>query len=323
MAWSEDVLERFDAYGWHTAAGRGRQRPRRDRRRDRSGPDRRPPEPHRRPDAHRLRQPQPAGHAEGPRPAARRGRGPAHQGGLRLGSRPALLRPRRRARACSSGRGCAGRDARRRLGARASTGYRGDFPTSPASSTGASPARCPTAGTPGCRPTPPATEIATRNARQDAIQALAGPLPELFGGAADLSESNLTDIKGGGDFERRTTPAATSGSASASTRWAASPTASPTTAGSSRTRGTFLNFSDYMRGSVRLAALSGLHVIYVWTHDSVGLGEDGPTHQPVEHYAALRAMPEPVVHPAGRRQRDGRRVGARRRAARTGRSRWR
>ena len=50
-------------------------------------------------------------------------------------------------------------------------------------------------------------------------------------------------------------------------------------------------FSDYMRGSVRLAALSGLHVIYVWTHDSVGVGEDGPTHQPVEHYAALRAMP--------------------------------
>jgi transketolase len=55
--------------------------------------------------------------------------------------------------------------------------------------------------------------------------------------------------------------------------------------------GTFLNFSDYMRGSVRLASLAGLHVIYVWTHDSVGLGEDGPTHQPIEHYAALRAMP--------------------------------
>jgi transketolase len=54
---------------------------------------------------------------------------------------------------------------------------------------------------------------------------------------------------------------------------------------------TFLTFSDYMRGSVRLAALSGLHLMYVWTHDSVGLGEDGPTHQPVEHYAALRAIP--------------------------------
>ena len=54
---------------------------------------------------------------------------------------------------------------------------------------------------------------------------------------------------------------------------------------------TFLPFSDYMRGSVRLAALSGLRVVYVWTHDSVGVGEDGPTHQPVEHYAALRAIP--------------------------------
>jgi transketolase len=54
---------------------------------------------------------------------------------------------------------------------------------------------------------------------------------------------------------------------------------------------TFLTFSDYMRGAVRLAALSSLHAIYVWTHDSVGLGEDGPTHQPVEHYAALRAIP--------------------------------
>ena len=54
---------------------------------------------------------------------------------------------------------------------------------------------------------------------------------------------------------------------------------------------TFLTFSDYMRGAVRLASLSELHVIYVWTHDSVGLGEDGPTHQPVEHYAALRAIP--------------------------------
>ena len=54
---------------------------------------------------------------------------------------------------------------------------------------------------------------------------------------------------------------------------------------------TFMTFSDYMRGSVRLSALAGLHVIDVWTHDSVGLGEDGPTHQPVEHYAALRAIP--------------------------------
>ena len=84
---------------------------------------------------------------------------------------------------------------------------------------------------------------------------------------------------------------------------------------------TFLQFSDYMRGSVRLAALAGIHVIYVWTHDSVGLGEDGPTHQPVEHYAALRAIPEPVVHPAGRRERGGRRAGGSPSSDATGRSR--
>ncbi len=63
--------------------------------------------------------------------------------------------------------------------------------------------------------------------------------------------------------------------------------------------GTFLTFSDYMRGSVRLAALMGLPVTYVWTHDSIGLGEDGPTHQPIEHLAALRAIPGlDVVRPA-------------------------
>src|SRR3712207_8384829 len=64
-------------------------------------------------------------------------------------------------------------------------------------------------------------------------------------------------------------------------------------------RSTFLTFSDYMRGAVRLAALMQLPVIYVWTHDSIGLGEDGPTHQPIEHFAALRAIPGlDVVRPA-------------------------
>jgi transketolase len=133
-------------------------------------------------------------------------------------------------------------------------------------------------------------EIATRNASQDAIQALAGPVPELFGGAADLSESNLTDVKGAGEFQADepgrnirfgVREHAMGGAANGiSYHGAFIPYA-----------GTFLTFSDYMRGSVRLAALSGIHVVYVWTHDSVGLGEDGPTHQPVEHYAALRAIP--------------------------------
>jgi transketolase len=133
-------------------------------------------------------------------------------------------------------------------------------------------------------------ELATRNASQTAIGALAGPLPELFGGAADLSESNLTDIKGEPDFSAT--------GAGRNIRFGVREHAMggignglALHGGFMPYLGTFLNFSDYMRGSVRLAALSGLHVIYVWTHDSVGLGEDGPTHQPVEHYAALRAMP--------------------------------
>ena len=134
------------------------------------------------------------------------------------------------------------------------------------------------------------SELATRNASQDAINALAPALPELFGGAADLSESNLTDVKGEPSFE--------AGSPGRNLRFGVREHAMGGIAngiayhrGFLPYAGTFLTFSDYMRGSVRLAALSGLHVVYVWTHDSVALGEDGPTHQPVEHAAALRAMP--------------------------------
>ncbi|HSO29671.1 MAG TPA: transketolase, partial [Candidatus Sulfomarinibacteraceae bacterium] len=133
-------------------------------------------------------------------------------------------------------------------------------------------------------------DFATRQASQAAIAALAEPVPELFGGAADLSESNLTDVKGGGDFEAET--------AGRNLRFGVREHAMGGIANGIAYHGgfipyaaTFLTFSDYMRGAVRLAALSGLHVIYVWTHDSVGLGEDGPTHQPVEHYVALRAIP--------------------------------
>ena len=117
-------------------------------------------------------------------------------------------------------------------------------------------------------------------------------LPELFGGSADLSESNLTDVKANGHdhFE--------ADHAGRNLRFGVREHGMGAIANGIAYHGgflpycaTFLTFSDYMRGSVRLAALSGLHVTYVWTHDSVGLGEDGPTHQPVEHYAALRAIP--------------------------------
>ena len=136
------------------------------------------------------------------------------------------------------------------------------------------------------------TELATRNASQDAIQAIAARLPELFGGAADLSESNLTDVKADGPDNFG------ADHAGRNLRFGVREHAMGGIVngiayhgGFIAYAGTFLNFSDYMRGSVRLAALAGLCVIYVWTHDSVGLGEDGPTHEPVEHYAALRAMP--------------------------------
>jgi transketolase len=134
------------------------------------------------------------------------------------------------------------------------------------------------------------TEVATRNASQDAIQALAEPVPELFGGAADLSESNLTDVKGDANFS--------ADEPGRNLRFGVREHAMGGIANGIAYHGgfipydaTFLTFSDYMRGSVRLSALAALHVIDVWTHDSVGLGEDGPTHQPVEHYAALRAIP--------------------------------
>jgi len=132
--------------------------------------------------------------------------------------------------------------------------------------------------------------LATRNVSQACLQALKDRLPELFGGAADLSESNLTDLKGEQDLSADV--------AGRNIRFGVREHAMGGIANGIAYHGgllpyvaTFLTFSDYMRGSVRLAALSGLHVIYVWTHDSIGLGEDGPTHQPVEHYAALRAMP--------------------------------
>ena len=152
--------------------------------------------------------------------------------------------------------------------------------------------RLPTGWDAGLPAYEPGSEAATRNTSQDAIQALAATLPELFGGSADLSESNLTDVKalGHDHFD--------AAHAGRNLRFGVREHAMGGITNGIAYHGaflpycaTFLTFSDYMRGSVRLAALSGLHVTYVWTHDSVGLGEDGPTHQPVEHYAALRAIP--------------------------------
>ena len=142
--------------------------------------------------------------------------------------------------------------------------------------------------------------IATRKASGEVLSALAPVLPELWGGSADLAESNLTTMKGEPSF----LPANRQ-----SKMWPGNPYGRTLHFGirehgmgailngivlSGLTRpygGTFLQFSDYMRGAVRLASLMEQPVTYVWTHDSIGLGEDGPTHQPVEHLWSLRNIP--------------------------------
>ena len=150
--------------------------------------------------------------------------------------------------------------------------------------------------------------LATRQASGQVINALASVMPELWGGSADLAESNLTTINGAKSF----VPAEHS-----TAHWTGDPYGRVLHFGirehamasilngislHGKTRafgGTFLIFSDYMRPAVRLAALMGVPSIFVWTHDSVALGEDGPTHQPIEQLASLRAIPGlDMVRPA-------------------------
>jgi transketolase len=151
--------------------------------------------------------------------------------------------------------------------------------------------------------------VATRKASGAVLNAIAARVPELWGGSADLAESNNSTIEGAPSFAPKVR---------STDMWKADPYAGRVlhfgirehgmgailngiaVHGGTRVFGaTFLTFSDYMRPSVRLAALMQLPVTYLWTHDSIGLGEDGPTHQPIEHLAALRAIPGlDVVRPA-------------------------
>ena len=151
---------------------------------------------------------------------------------------------------------------------------------------------------------PDAKGVATRKASGEVLSALAKPLPELWGGSADLAGSNDTTMKGEPSFlpherESKMFPGNKYGrTLHFGIREHAMGAILNGIALHGGTRpygGTFLTFSDYMRGAVRLAALMKLPVTYVWTHDSIGLGEDGPTHQPVEHLWALRAIPNLAV----------------------------
>ncbi|CAN5906104.1 transketolase [soil metagenome] len=156
--------------------------------------------------------------------------------------------------------------------------------------------------------------MATRDAGGKVIAALCDVVPNLVGGSADLDPSTKTAMKEKGDFE---SPLVEQASATPPTQgqaggvWGyagrnihfgirehamtAALTGMAHHGGVLPYGATFLTFSDYMRPSIRLAALSGAHVIYVWTHDSIALGEDGPTHQPVEQLASLRAVPNMLV----------------------------
>ncbi|MEK9907638.1 MAG: transketolase, partial [Aquiluna sp.] len=148
----------------------------------------------------------------------------------------------------------------------------------------------------------------TRAASGKVLNALAAKLPELWGGSADLAESNNTTIEGAGSFvpEKWDTAHWTAKKGGRIVHFGVREHSMGSilngVALSGHTRpfgGTFLVFSDYMRPAVRLAALMGIAPIYVWTHDSVALGEDGPTHQPIEHLTALRAIPNlEVIRPA-------------------------
>ncbi len=152
----------------------------------------------------------------------------------------------------------------------------------------------------------PGVAVATRKASEKVINALAGILPELWGGSADLGESNGTVITGGGSFLPAGSPVPDADPYGRILHFGIREHAMAAILNGialhGLTRafgGTFLVFSDYMRPAVRLSALMALPSIFVWTHDSIGVGEDGPTHQPVEHLWALRAIPGlAVVRPA-------------------------
>ena len=152
----------------------------------------------------------------------------------------------------------------------------------------------------------PGKSVATRKASGDVIQSLAARLPELWGGSADLADSNNTPIHSSKSFLPVGSAMKSADPYGRNIHFGIREHAMGAIAngialfGLSRIYvGTFLVFSDYMRGAVRLSALMNLPVTYIWSHDSIGLGEDGPTHQPIEHVAALRAIPNlAVIRPA-------------------------
>lgn len=149
-------------------------------------------------------------------------------------------------------------------------------------------------------------DISTRVASGKVISSIANVLPELWGGSADLSGSNMTSISNGGSFLPNSSEVQGANPYGRIIHFGIREHAMGAILNgialhglSKIYGGTFLVFSDYMRGSVRLASIMDLPVTFIWSHDSIGVGEDGPTHQPIEHLAALRSIPNfSVIRPA-------------------------
>ena len=134
--------------------------------------------------------------------------------------------------------------------------------------------------------------MATRAAGGKVLSALHAHLPELMGGSADLHESNKTYVKGSGDYSRTDRAGRNMFFGIREHAMASIVNAMALYGGFIPYGATFLVFSDYMRHCIRLGALERAHALWIWTHDSIGVGEDGPTHQPIEHFASLRAIPD-------------------------------
>ncbi|MGO9607367.1 MAG: transketolase [Candidatus Binataceae bacterium] len=141
----------------------------------------------------------------------------------------------------------------------------------------------------------PKDTLATRESASKAENAIAAKVPSLFGGSADLNESTFTDIKDGGSFEKGTYLGRNLHFGIREHAMCAILNGIALSGGFISFGSSFFVFTDYCRASIRLAALMGIHVVFVFTHDSIGVGEDGPTHQPVEHLTAMRAIPNLTV----------------------------
>ncbi len=289
LSFTENVTKRFEAYHWHVQSRRRRQRPRRHRRRHprRQGRDH-TPIAHPRPHHHRLRQPQ-GRHQQGltAKPSAPKPSRPPRRTSAGPKTRPSTSPKRPRANwAQAKPRG---KEFHAEWNAKFAE-YKKAYPEPAAEFDRVVSAKLADGWEKKIPTFPTDKPIATRNAGQAVMNAIEKVVPELFGGAADLTASTKTIFKDSPSFHVDPTGrnvffgVREFGMCAMVNGMAAHGGLIPF--GS-----TFFIFSDYCRPAIRLAALMGVHSLFVFTHDSVGLGEDGPTHQPIEQLMSLRAIP--------------------------------